>query len=508
MPDDNIVHVLDYGLVRLVDHMGSDLSVARAARVSYDAAWRAGEDEGGDARLIRYLWRNQHTTPFEAVEFQFEIKAPIFVLRQWMRHRTWCLAGATPLIFNRPNNGRAYPKSIEEVVRAFSDPAQRARLMGMRLRAPGTAVNITDAWFSGAKDLYTLSTKYGAVTCSADHVFKTPDGEARISESPKYVMALVRAGEKKTIADKWFTSQDIAGERWREFADGYEVSSLGRVRSYWGQGARTKRTEPALKQITINGAGRAVVNIAGRTPQVSHLVFEAFLGSRADAQILHRDDNPSNNRMENLRGGSAADNAADQYDNGGRVFLKEVPAEVCSIAAAGYGDTFDISVTGDHWFCADNLVVHNSYNELSARYRELPNEFYAPTPAVVGTQSETNKQARDLAPMGGAEIEKREREVAAYRARCEASFREYQWLLEQGWPRELARCVLPLSAYSHLFGKCNLHNLFRFLTLRLHPHAQYEIRQYAAAMLGLIGPVVPVCVAAWHEFSDPTGDRK
>jgi thymidylate synthase (FAD) len=83
------IDVLDHGFVRLIDTMGSDISVSRAARVSYDAAWRAGEDQGSDAKLIRYLWKNHHTTPFEAVSFTFEIKAPIFVFRQWHRHRTW-----------------------------------------------------------------------------------------------------------------------------------------------------------------------------------------------------------------------------------------------------------------------------------------------------------------------------------------------------------------------------------------------------------------------------------
>src|ERR1700748_2537341 len=83
------ISLLDFGYVRLIDWMGSDVSVVRAARVSYDAAWRAGEDQGSDARLINYLWKNHHTTPFEAVSFTFEIKAPIFVFRQWHRHRTW-----------------------------------------------------------------------------------------------------------------------------------------------------------------------------------------------------------------------------------------------------------------------------------------------------------------------------------------------------------------------------------------------------------------------------------
>lgn len=81
--------VLDHGFVRLVDYMGSDLSIVRAARVSYDADWRSGEDEGKDAKLIGYLLRNKHTSPFESVVFTFEIKCPIFVARQWHRHRTW-----------------------------------------------------------------------------------------------------------------------------------------------------------------------------------------------------------------------------------------------------------------------------------------------------------------------------------------------------------------------------------------------------------------------------------
>lgn len=84
-----MIKVLNHGLVRLVDHMGSDLSIVRSARVSYDAEWRAGEDEGKDAKLIDYLVRNHHTSPLECVSFTFEVKAPLFVIAQWHRHRTW-----------------------------------------------------------------------------------------------------------------------------------------------------------------------------------------------------------------------------------------------------------------------------------------------------------------------------------------------------------------------------------------------------------------------------------
>jgi thymidylate synthase (FAD) len=222
----NRIDCLDHGYVRLVDHMGSDLSIVRAARVSYSGSWRAGADEGSDKRLIKYLWAHSHTSPFEAVTFTFEAKAPIFILRQWHRHRTW------------------------------------------------------------------------------------------------------------------------------------------------------------------------------------------------------------------------------------------------------------------------------SYNELSARYRELPSEFYVPAPDVIGVQSAVNKQARDLSVAGtSAESEESARIIADA---CALAFHRYRELLERGVPRELARSVLPVATYSHMFATVNLLNLFRFLSLRCDPHAQYEIRVYAEAMLSLIEPIVPVCVSAWR----------
>lgn len=228
--EDNVYkkEVLDHGFVRLVDFMGNDLSVVRAARVSYDAAWRAGEDQGSDARLINYLWRNHHSTPFEAVTLTFEVKAPIFVLRQWHRHRTW------------------------------------------------------------------------------------------------------------------------------------------------------------------------------------------------------------------------------------------------------------------------------SYNEVSARYTELPNEYYVPEATVIGVQSKTNKQARDINADPSLDNEDMRQSLRAVRQHNEEAFKLYGSLLKSGWPRELARSVLPVATYSHMFATVNLLNLMKFLTLRCDAHAQYEIRVYADAMRDLARIVAPVCIGAWE----------
>ena len=83
--NDDTIHVLDHGFVRLDDVMASDLSVVNAARVSF--ARRKEEMDDSDAGLIRFLMRDRHGTPFEHNAFRFHIRAPIFVAREWMRHR-------------------------------------------------------------------------------------------------------------------------------------------------------------------------------------------------------------------------------------------------------------------------------------------------------------------------------------------------------------------------------------------------------------------------------------
>ena len=77
--------VLDHGFVRVIDYMGDDSAVVQAARVSYGSGTRRVTEDAG---LIRYLMRHRHTTPFEMCEIKYHVKLPIFVARQWIRHRT------------------------------------------------------------------------------------------------------------------------------------------------------------------------------------------------------------------------------------------------------------------------------------------------------------------------------------------------------------------------------------------------------------------------------------
>ncbi len=79
------IPVLDHGFVRVIDYMGDDGAVVQSARVSYGRGTRRTSEDAG---LIRYLMRHRHTTPFEMCEIKYHVKLPIFVARQWIRHRT------------------------------------------------------------------------------------------------------------------------------------------------------------------------------------------------------------------------------------------------------------------------------------------------------------------------------------------------------------------------------------------------------------------------------------
>lgn len=91
--------VLDDGFVRVIDYMGTDAAIVQAARVSYGAGTKAVSEDRG---LIRYLLRHRHTTPFEMCELKLHVRVPMDCWRQWIRHRSACLAGSTELYFDMP----------------------------------------------------------------------------------------------------------------------------------------------------------------------------------------------------------------------------------------------------------------------------------------------------------------------------------------------------------------------------------------------------------------------
>jgi thymidylate synthase (FAD) len=144
-------------------------------------------------------------------------------------------------------------------------------------------------------------------------------------------------------------------------------------------------------------------------------------------------------------------------------------------------------------------------NEYSARYSILDNEFYLPAPEQLAAQSAANRQGRGevLSGAAAAEVLRLLREDAL------RAYEHYLFLLNeqengaavdperQGLARELARMNLTLNFYTQWYWKIDLHNLLHFLSLRADPHAQYEIRAYAEAMLGIVERWVPLTCEAF-----------
>lgn len=138
-----------------------------------------------------------------------------------------------------------------------------------------------------------------------------------------------------------------------------------------------------------------------------------------------------------------------------------------------------------------------SINEISGRYTEIKEEYHVPLSLRVN--DDKNKQvSNQRVTMTNAEALEEKRMIDFIDSISATCFSSYEELRGAGVAREQARMLLPLSSYTEYYWKCDLHNVFNFIRLRLHKHAQPEIRVYANAMLRLISPVVPVATASFR----------
>jgi thymidylate synthase (FAD) len=156
-------------------------------------------------------------------------------------------------------------------------------------------------------------------------------------------------------------------------------------------------------------------------------------------------------------------------------------------------------------FIARQWIRHRtaSVNEYSGRYSLMPLLFYTPPAEQMRPQSKANHQGR-----GGEAFDDEfyGAAVEAWNAGRERSVDAYLDLTDSDVARELARIDLPLSTYTQWYWKIDLHNLLHFLTLRVDTHAQWEMREYARVMAGIVRRVAPVSYGAWIEH-DVAGAR-
>ena len=162
-------------------------------------------------------------------------------------------------------------------------------------------------------------------------------------------------------------------------------------------------------------------------------------------------------------------------------------------------------------FVARQWIRHRTanVNEYSARYSILDREFYIPAPEQLAAQSVANRQGRGDVLEG----DEASRVLALLRDDAAQCYDHYEEMLNEdadgnprdperpGLARELARMNLPLNIYTQWYWKVDLHNLLHFLSLRADPHAQYEIRVYAEAMLDMVRRWLPIACEAFEDYA-------
>lgn len=188
------------GKVELIDHMGTDLTIVNAARVSYGKHKDVFDDV--DRKLIRYLLVNHHTSPLEQCSLSFRFICPLFVRSQHHRHRTWCLSGDTHITFNRPDKWR---QGIHVLQTPWSEGGFSLRKLYEKWTANSwsnsvvkrqlvrvynedlkkfTVSHISNIIYSGKKDVFKVTLEDGyEVKSTKDHQFLTKDGWKTLEEA-------------------------------------------------------------------------------------------------------------------------------------------------------------------------------------------------------------------------------------------------------------------------------------------------------------------------------------
>ncbi len=148
-------------------------------------------------------------------------------------------------------------------------------------------------------------------------------------------------------------------------------------------------------------------------------------------------------------------------------------------------------------FVAREWVRHRTarLNEMSGRYTQLPFEVYTPTEERIKGQGKVNKQGSE------GEVSKEAKDTFLYlhEENVNKVYGDYEAVLEAGIAKEVARIDLPLSIYTKWVWQCDLHNLLHFLRLRLDGNAQFEIREYANAIAGIVKESFPL---TWEAFDE------
>ena len=471
--------------VQFIDKMGDDARIAMAAWVSTSAEagmQRAKEKPDDVEGVINYLLKHKHGTPFEAGALQFFVKAPIFVWREWHRHRIgFCLAGDTEIwtesygrysgrtvrkqtiadLWDLWNNGTTDSWGRTRHLRSIKTQQLRVLNEQTHLFELG---NIKDVFKSGMKEVFHLETmhpKWNSIHCSKDHGFLTPDGWVKLEE--------LSANDSIYVSGKRNANELTIPKALRE--------QIG----IWTSMQRVQMIRPYDYCYICNQQYfRENLNL-------DHVVsVVADLSKALDKKNLK----PICLACHQIKSNSEQALSSRNIVAGSNLVKLR-----CKPERVREEETFDIEMH-DPWhnFVANGIIVHNSYNEESARYKVLEPCFYIPSPERPMIKVDDWKPGRPkfltLSRHIESLIEDKDQRVAmkqaSYSAMCadmrqsyENSYQTYLRQLERKLDPGLARDVLPVGIYSSCWVTCNPRSIMHFLSLRTHDpkanHVSYPL---------------------------------
>lgn len=465
-----------------VDHMGTDLTVVNAARVSFDkqSEWLVhfdyGADKGlilseADTKLIAYLAKHNHWSPFAHTSIQLRIKVPIFVARQLVKH---CVTGDTEVTFCKPvggeSNGRT-KRTISDLhcmwtgkVKYQGGEKGKRNVSGGHVKVFNEdtqqfeSSHIVDVIYQGIKPVFLLTTESGqSVRITNNHKVMTQRGWVAVEELAPGVDCMVTEELNGVLVTPENKRRD------------YDVADV------------IARREHVKSECVRCGVTEKL--------ECDHIV-PVNAGGTHDASNL-----------QTLCSKCHREKSANEKSSHRPNAFRPRWTQVVSIEPVGSEDVYDITVEGWHNFLANGLVVHNCvggvWNEVSRRYVDSEPEFYFPEVwrgrPTDGAKQGSSGVVTELPEGKGIYVQ---RPLRAAMQTTAAALETYNLMLSGGVAPEQARMILPQNTMTEWIWTGSLMFFARVCAQRLDPHAQAETSEVARQIADIVRPLFPVSWAA------------
>jgi flavin-dependent thymidylate synthase len=495
------------------------------------------ESKAGELIVKHLLMGNRgHYGCVEHPQITFNVGYfPHSMMQQIRTHRVgMCLTGDTEIYFTHPSlsSGELYHKyrlgDLAELwhrgrkhqpTSADADYMKR-QISARHILVLDTATNkltsshISDIYINGVKEVFEIKTVTGeTITASKDHLFWTNLGWKKVSEfnETTKLCRINYSGQKLQPSIVQFDEFELQTEEWKTIPNYpyYEISTLGRVRSFMPKGGKHKPTSstmtPKLKQLSQakNYLFASFSDRPGGQNQrlnIHRIVLETFkpLDGYFHLEARHLNGNSYDNRVVNLEWGTSKQNKSDNIVNNTLASNRGQFIGIESIKSMGFQPTYDLEVEhSEHNFIANGLVVHNSFDSQSFRYtgqrvidvvegqRDIEDVFYL-RPVGYYTDRQGKKYFYSQ--------EQRDKDLEWCREACQL----YKQRISEGLSEEHARSIIPFDARQHFVMSCNARSLMHLLDLRWKRDAQLEAQKLCELLYIHFEEWMPA-VAKWYK---------